>query len=108
MSPALNGISAIRHFECSNAIEIRDGITFDFYTGLPLMTLFYVQSSLYYMVYQTSYIYMSPSYVLLHPFYIRWSLYIESYTYVLLWVHIMYANYCGVLYEHFLCREKHC
>ena len=35
MSPALSGSSAIRHFEGSNAIEIRDGITFDFYTGLP-------------------------------------------------------------------------
>ena len=35
MSPALNGSSAIRHFEGSDAIEIRDGITFDFYTGLP-------------------------------------------------------------------------
>ena len=35
MSPALNGSSAIRRFKCSNAIEIRDGITFDFYTGLP-------------------------------------------------------------------------
>ena len=35
MSPALNGSSAIQRFERSNAIEIRDGITFDFYTGLP-------------------------------------------------------------------------
>ena len=35
MSPALNGSSAMRRFECSNAIEIRDGITFDFYSGLP-------------------------------------------------------------------------
>ena len=35
MSPALNGSSAIRRFERSVAIEIRDGITFDFYTGLP-------------------------------------------------------------------------
>ena len=31
MSPALNGSSAIRRFEGSDAIEIRDGITFDFY-----------------------------------------------------------------------------
>ena len=37
MSPALNGSSAIRHFEHSNAIEISDGITFDFYMGLPHM-----------------------------------------------------------------------
>ena len=35
MSPALNGSSAIWHFEGSDAIEIRDRITFDFYTGLP-------------------------------------------------------------------------
>ena len=35
MSPALNGSSAIRRFERGDAIEIRDGITFDFYTGLP-------------------------------------------------------------------------
>ena len=37
MSPALNRSSAIRRFEGSNAIEIRDGITFDFYMGLPHM-----------------------------------------------------------------------
>ena len=35
MSPALNGSSAIRHFKHSNAIETCDGITFDFYRGLP-------------------------------------------------------------------------
>ena len=35
MSPALNGSSAIRRFEHSDAIEIRDGIIFDFYPGLP-------------------------------------------------------------------------
>ena len=34
MSPALNGSLAIQRFERSDAIEIRDGITFDFYTGL--------------------------------------------------------------------------
>ena len=39
MSSALNRSSAIRRFEGSDAIEIRDGITFDFYTGLPHMTL---------------------------------------------------------------------
>ena len=36
MSPALNGSSAVRRFEGNDAIEIRDGITFDFYTGLPI------------------------------------------------------------------------
>ena len=35
MSPALNRSSEIWRFEGSDAIEIRDGITFDFYTGLP-------------------------------------------------------------------------
>ena len=35
MSPALNGSSAILRFERSNAIEIRDGISFDFYSRLP-------------------------------------------------------------------------
>ena len=35
MSPARNGSLAIQRFEGSDAIEIRNGITFDFYTGLP-------------------------------------------------------------------------
>ena len=35
MGPALNGSSVIQRFEGSDAIEIHDGITFDFYTGLP-------------------------------------------------------------------------
>ena len=39
MSPALNGSSAIWHFEDNKAIEICDRITFDFYTGLPQMLL---------------------------------------------------------------------
>ena len=39
MSPALNGSLAIQRFERSDAIEIRDGITFDFYTGLPHVNL---------------------------------------------------------------------
>ena len=37
MSPALNRSSAIWHFEGSDAIEICDGITFNFYTGLSHM-----------------------------------------------------------------------
>ena len=40
MSPALNGSSEIRHFKHSNALEICNGITFDFYTGLPHMVFF--------------------------------------------------------------------
>ena len=35
MSPALNGSSTLEHFERSNASEIRNGILFDFYPGLP-------------------------------------------------------------------------
>ena len=35
MSLALNGSSAIQHFEGNDAIQIRDGITFDFYMGPP-------------------------------------------------------------------------
>ena len=35
LSPALNGRSEIRRFERSDAIEICNGIIFDFYTGLP-------------------------------------------------------------------------
>ena len=37
LSPALNGSSEIRRFERSDAIEIRNGIIFNFYTGLPHM-----------------------------------------------------------------------
>ena len=37
---ARNGSSAIWRFKHSNAIEIRDGRTFDFYTGLPHISLF--------------------------------------------------------------------
>ena len=39
MSAALNASSAIWHFERSNAIEIHNGITFDFYMGLPHMVI---------------------------------------------------------------------
>ena len=35
MSPTLKGSSAIQCFEHSDAIEICDGIIFNFYTGLP-------------------------------------------------------------------------
>ena len=36
-SPSLNGSSTLEHFKRSNAIEIRNGIMFDFYPGLPHM-----------------------------------------------------------------------
>ena len=70
MSPALNGSSAIRCFEGSDVIEIRDGITFDFYTGLPHVhghindppTLNYVLSTLLSTLYVTHVInYSRPS-----------------------------------------------
>ena len=35
MSPAFDGSLAIWHLELSDVIEIRDEITFSFYTGLP-------------------------------------------------------------------------
>ena len=35
MSPALNGSSALQRFERGNAVEIHNGIMFDFYSGLP-------------------------------------------------------------------------
>ena len=35
MSPALNGSSVLQCFERSNTVEICNGITFDFYPGLP-------------------------------------------------------------------------
>ena len=34
MSPALSGSSALERFKRSSAIEIRNGIMFDFYPGL--------------------------------------------------------------------------
>ena len=37
MNPALNGSSALDRFECGKAIEIWNGIMFDFYPGLPHM-----------------------------------------------------------------------
>ena len=38
MSPVLNGSSALERFECSNAIEICNGIMFGFHPGLPHIT----------------------------------------------------------------------
>ena len=37
MSPTLNGSTALQCFERGNAVEIRNGIMFDFYPGLPHM-----------------------------------------------------------------------
>ena len=39
MSPTVNGSSALQRFERSNAIEIRNGIMFNFYPGLPHIIL---------------------------------------------------------------------
>ena len=35
MSPAFNSSPVLQHLERGNAVEIRNGITFDFYLGLP-------------------------------------------------------------------------
>ena len=45
MSPVPNGSSAIRRLELSDAIKIRNGIIFDFYTGLPHMYVYLSQCS---------------------------------------------------------------
>ena len=37
MSPTLNGSSTLERFKCSTAIEIHNGIMFNFYPGLPHM-----------------------------------------------------------------------
>ena len=37
MSPTLNGSTVLQRFERGNAVEIRNGIMFDFYLGLPHM-----------------------------------------------------------------------
>ena len=42
MSSVLNGSSVIRHFKHGNTIEIRNGITFDLYTGLALMLAIWI------------------------------------------------------------------
>ena len=52
VSPALNRNSAIRRFKHSNAIEKHDGITFDFYTGLPHVFLGLTYLYVIYSVYQ--------------------------------------------------------
>ena len=51
MSSALNGSSAIWHFKSSDAIKIRDGITFDFYMGLPHMWPSRVEIKHYFVAY---------------------------------------------------------
>ena len=44
MNPALNRSSAIQHFKHTDVIEICDGIIFDFYTGLPHLSITIIQS----------------------------------------------------------------
>ena len=48
MSPALNGSSVLERFECSNVIEIRNRIMFDFCPGLPHIYIF-----VYYTYFET-------------------------------------------------------
>jgi len=38
VSPACNGSTALQCFEHGNALEIRNGIMFDLYPGLPQIT----------------------------------------------------------------------
>ena len=56
MSPALNGSSTLERFERSNASEIRNGIMFDFYQGLP-HTLYLVATGWY--MHQITYLLIS-------------------------------------------------
>ena len=37
MGPTINGRTALQCFKLGNAVEIRNGIMFDFYPGLPHM-----------------------------------------------------------------------
>ena len=39
MSPTFNGSFVLQHFECGNAVELCNGIMFDFYPGLPHMVV---------------------------------------------------------------------
>ena len=39
MSPTLSGSSALQHIKLGDALEIRNGIIFDFYPGLPHIIL---------------------------------------------------------------------
>ena len=39
MSPALNESSALEHFKCGNVIEEHKEIMFDFYPGLPHLSV---------------------------------------------------------------------
>ena len=39
MSPTLNGSSVLQRFQRGNALEIPNGIVFDFYPGLPHVVL---------------------------------------------------------------------
>ena len=43
MSPTLNGSSVLQHFECGNAVELRNRIMFNLYPGLP--HLLYIKQS---------------------------------------------------------------
>ena len=45
MSRTLNGSTALQRFEHGNTVEIRDGIMFDFYLGLPHVIIVVVWST---------------------------------------------------------------
>ena len=68
MSPALNRSSALEHFEHSNASEIRNGIMFDFYPGLPHMhTYVHTYIHTYMHTYTHTYIHIYSSLAKEHP-----------------------------------------
>ena len=57
MSPALNGSSTLEHFEHSNVSEIRNGIMFDFYPGLPHVFPMWKGGVCMYVLYLESYVF---------------------------------------------------
>ena len=68
MSPALNGSSVLQHFERSNAIEIHNGIMFDFHPGLPHRYVYYTFSPVKMLIYMCWYFelyFVYPSFYLL-------------------------------------------
>ena len=51
LSLALNGSSALQHFERGNTVKIRNGIMFDFYPGLPHLLVAQLQAVSYRLQY---------------------------------------------------------
>ena len=65
MSPALNESSTLECFERSNASEIRNGIMFDFYPGLPHIYTLYMylcQFSFFFSLYRRDRLWIAMEY----------------------------------------------